>query len=125
MRFPFPLLPAESEMPDEWWNEAGMSSFTPPGPYRATAATHMIPLREIEPPFRLSEWQRDFHGFCRARMVRILTGFVADADIEPILLFSLPQLGSYLLPPFAIAFETGSTASMRRLLRALSLCWPF
>jgi hypothetical protein len=67
----------------------------------------MIPLHEIEPPFRLPEWQRDFHGFFRARMVLILTGFVADADIEPILLFSLPQLDSYLPAPFRYRVRDG------------------
>jgi hypothetical protein len=64
MRFLFPLLPAEFEIPDAWWNEAGMSSFTPSGPaYHSTAATHVIPLHVIEPPFRLPEWQRDFTAF--------------------------------------------------------------
>jgi hypothetical protein len=27
MRFPLPLFPAEFEIPDEWWAEAGMVGF--------------------------------------------------------------------------------------------------
>ena len=54
MRFAFPLLPAEFEIPDDWWIEAGMSNFTPDTlTYRSTAeATHTVALRDIEPPFR-------------------------------------------------------------------------
>ncbi len=93
MRFSYPLLPAEFEIPDDWWNEAGMNGFTPAGPSYASCdlATQIIPLREIEPPFRFPEHPKDFRGFDRTRLVLVLSGFVAGATIEPVPLAALPQ----------------------------------
>ena len=31
MRFPFPRFPADFELPDEWWSEAGMPGFARQG----------------------------------------------------------------------------------------------
>jgi hypothetical protein len=93
MRFPFPRLPGEFEIPDEWWAAAGMTGFTPSAPaYLSTdAGARVIPLREIEPPFRPPERPLDFRGFDRARMVRILSGFADGAGIEAVPLTELPQ----------------------------------
>jgi hypothetical protein len=92
MRFSFPRLPAEFEIPDDWWSEAGMTDFTRSTTcYLSTdATTRPIPLRDIEPPFREREFPHDFRGFDRARMVRILAGFVAGADIKAVSLIELP-----------------------------------
>ena len=66
MRFAFPLLPAEFEIPDEWRAESGMAGFTPTTrAYRSTTETQTIPLRDVEPPFRWPEHPRDYHGFGR------------------------------------------------------------
>jgi hypothetical protein len=71
MRFSFPRLPAEFEIPDEWLAEAGMTDFRPSTPaYLSTdPGARAIPLRDIEPPFRSPERPLDFRGFDQARMV--------------------------------------------------------
>ena len=78
MRFPFPCFPAEFELPDDWLAEAGFVGFKPRAEaFRSTeTATHAIPLRDIEPPFRYPEHPKDFRGFDRARMIKILAGIV-------------------------------------------------
>jgi len=108
MRFSFPCLPAEFEIPDEWLAEAGMTGFRPSAPaYRSTdAGARAIPLRDIEPPFRYPESPLDFRGFDRARMVRILSGFVDGDDIEPVPLMVLPQ-PEYLRAPFCYRVRNG------------------
>jgi len=92
MRFPYPCYPAEFEIPDEWWTEAGMSGFRPDSAsyLSSDAAAQIIQLRDIEPPFRFPEHPKDFRGFDRGRLVRILSGFVAGCAIEPVPLLALP-----------------------------------
>ena len=71
MRFPYPLFPAEFEIPDEWWTEAGMEGFMPTNQaYRATAGATLIRLCDIEPPFRSLTCPLDFHGLGRERLIR-------------------------------------------------------
>ncbi len=93
MRFPFPCFPAEFEIPDSWWVEAGMPGFTPQRKaYNSTTkATRVVSLRDIEPPFRFPEYPKDWRGFDRLRLVSILKGFVTDAQIEPVPLVALPD----------------------------------
>ena len=93
MRFPYPVFPAEFEIPDDWWREAGMAGFTPAGPSYLSSgqAVPIIQLREIEPPFRYPEHPKDFRGFDRSRLVRLLSGFVTGAAIEPVPLRVLPE----------------------------------
>ena len=108
MRFPFPLLPAEFEIPDDWWTEAGMTSFKPSGSaYRSTVAAKLVPLREIEPPFRFPERPLCWRGFDRARLISVLSGFVADAEIEPVPLFALPPLEFWEPAPFRYRVKDG------------------
>jgi hypothetical protein len=93
MRFSYPLFPAEFEIPDDWWSEAGMSGFTPSSEaYRSTASATLIPLRDIEPPFRAPECPKDFRGFERVRLLSDLNGIVTGAEIEPVPLLKLPSL---------------------------------
>ena len=55
------MLPAEFEIPDDWIAEAGIAGFVKTGEtYRSTPSATMIPLREIEPPFRHPEVLKDF-----------------------------------------------------------------
>jgi hypothetical protein len=108
MRFPFPRFPAEFEIPDEWWNEAGMLGFTPSAPaYRSTAeAARTVPLVDIEPPFRCPTVPKDFRGFDRRRMIDVLAGIAVDQALPPVPLLILPKrdnLGS----PFAFALING------------------
>lgn len=103
MRFPFPLLPAEFEIPDDWWVEAGMSNFTPNTlTYRSTAeAAHTVALRDIEPPFRWPEVPKDFRGFDRKRMIDVLSGIAMDVALPPLPLLVLPPLPDISRAPFS------------------------
>ncbi|CAB3775084.1 hypothetical protein [Paraburkholderia humisilvae] len=94
MRFRFPLLPAEFEIPDAWWSDAGMNAFCARTPaYRSALGAIAVPLREIEPPFRNPEAMRDWHGFDRERLVRILNGIAADTVIAPVPVSTLARTG--------------------------------
>jgi hypothetical protein len=93
MRFRFPLLPAEFEIPDAWWSDAGMTAFGPGAPsYRCTPHPNVIAvlLREIEPPFRNPGVLRDWQGFDRARMIRVLGGMATGAEMPPVPVVALP-----------------------------------
>jgi hypothetical protein len=102
MRFLFPRFPAEFEIPDDWWVEASMTGFTPlASAYRSTPeATCAVPLFDIEPPFRLPTVPKDFHGFDRERMIRLLRGMATDVVLPPVGLLILPPLADISVPPF-------------------------
>jgi hypothetical protein len=71
MRYPMPNYPCEFEIPDDWLTEAGIEGFTRTAPaYRSTPAAVAVPLREIEPPYRVPE--KDWRGFDRGRLVSVL-----------------------------------------------------
>jgi len=78
------------EIPDDWWAEAGMARFTRVRKSYRPAASELhlgfpvtlVAVAAIKPLHRAVSL--DFGGFERARMVRILQGFVADDAIEPI-----------------------------------------
>jgi hypothetical protein len=92
MRFRFPLLPAEFEIPDSWWADAGMAAFCPGAPsYRSTPDAVLVPLREVEPPFRRPEVMHDGQGFGRARMIRVLSAMVTGAEMPPVPVVALPS----------------------------------
>jgi hypothetical protein len=91
MRFPFPCLPAEFEIPDEWWQGAGMDSFLPAGlAFRSSADAQTVALRDIEPPFRFRECPLDWRGFSRHRFVLILRGIAAGDAIPAVPVVELP-----------------------------------
>ncbi|SAL67242.1 hypothetical protein AWB69_07688 [Caballeronia udeis] len=92
MRFRFPLLPAEFEIPDSWWADAGMAAFCPGAPsYRCTLDAIVVPLREIEPPFRNPEVMLDWCGFDRSRMIRVLSAMATGAEMPPDRVVALPS----------------------------------
>ena len=108
MRFRFPLFPAEFEIPDDWWREAGMNDFTLRGAaYRSRADATLILLRDIEPPFRLPEHALDFHGFRKDKMLPVLTGLAANAEIDPVPLLDLPLLDWPIAGPFRYRVQDG------------------
>jgi hypothetical protein len=54
MRFPMPNYPCDFEIPDDWLSDAGMGGFVPTAnAYRSIASAVLVPLREIEPPYRM------------------------------------------------------------------------
>jgi hypothetical protein len=107
MRFPFPRFPAEFEIPDAWWIEAGMYGFKPAGLAYRSPTAEMVALDDIEPPFRLLTAPLEWRGLDRARMVSILKGFVADAELPPISLLILPPLGDISAAPFTYRLLEG------------------
>ncbi|WP_156429878.1 hypothetical protein [Burkholderia sp. FL-7-2-10-S1-D7] len=91
MRFQFPVLPAEFEIPDSWWADGGMATFCPgSSSYRSSAEAVLVSLREVEPPFRNPEVIRDWRGFDRARMIRVLSGIANGAEMPPVPVVALP-----------------------------------
>jgi hypothetical protein len=91
MRAAMPNYPCDFEIPDEWWLAAGMQEFAPSRPaYRSTLGSRLVPLREIEPPLVEAARPRDWCGFDRGRMLRILDGFMTGAEMRPVPLLELP-----------------------------------
>lgn len=98
MRFAMPIYPCEFELPDEWLAEAGWLDDTgckifQPGTtaYCSTSDATPIELSLIEPLGRHHGYEKDFQGFDRERMVRILAGFVAGDLIEAPEAIELPE----------------------------------
>jgi hypothetical protein len=90
MRAAMPNYPCEFEIPDEWWDAAGMADFAASRPaYRSTTEATLVPLREIEPPHRDPTSPRDWCGFDRTRMLRILIGLRQGATMRPVPLLEL------------------------------------
>lgn len=72
-------------------SDAGMDDFARTAPaYRSTPAAVMVPLREIEPPYRTRETRKDWQGFDYARLISVLKGIATGAEIEPVPLLTLP-----------------------------------
>jgi len=91
MRFSMPHFPGEFEIPDDWLSEAGIVGFKPNDrAYRSTAGALLVPLTEIEPVARFVAYPKDFRGFDRVRLVRLLKGFVAGDEIEATEAIELP-----------------------------------
>jgi hypothetical protein len=89
MRFAMPIYPCEFELPDDWLAQAGWLDaaghriFLPTDiAYHSTPDATPIDLKLIEPLGRYHGYEKDFRGFDRARMVNILSGFVAGDTIE-------------------------------------------
>jgi len=81
----------EFEIADGWLTEAGFAaSATVSRHYRAPSnvAFEAVPLADIEPIRRQVEL--DGNGFCRRRLVQILKGLAADAELPPIQVHPLP-----------------------------------
>jgi hypothetical protein len=97
MHFRLPSFPCFFEIPDDWLDEAGMRGFSAvTSSYRSTEAG-LVSIEDIEPPRRLRTVPKDYRGFDRARMVSVLKGIVAGAEIEPVPLVSIPELDDRLV----------------------------
>jgi hypothetical protein len=91
MRYAMPNFPCEFEIPDEWLTEAGIAAFMPTTrAYRSSSDAVLVPLTDIEPPYRVLRVAKDWHGFDRSRFTSVLNGIVSAAEIEPVPLFELP-----------------------------------
>src|SRR5258708_5798374 len=108
MRFLMPNYPCEFELPDEWIAEAGMIGFVPKAAaYRSTADAVAVPLREIEPPYRVHAYPMDWRGFDRARFIDVLQGIVAVTEIEAVPLMELPAGDRLVLAPYRYRVRDG------------------
>jgi hypothetical protein len=101
-----PNYPCEFELPDEWWLAAGMESFTPAASaYRSTAASATILLRDIEPPPRATP--NDWRGFDRERLISVLSGIAAGADIPPVPVDELRPINDWSQQPYKYRVRDG------------------
>jgi hypothetical protein len=105
MRHPMPNYPCEFEIPDAWLAEAGMDGFTrSASAYRSTAVAVLVPLREIEPPYRVPEL--DWRDFDRSRLISVLKGIATGAEIAPVPLLQLPP-GDFPAAPYRYRVRNG------------------
>jgi hypothetical protein len=91
MRYAMPNFPSDFEIPDDWLADAGAVGFAPTmSAYRSSSDAVLVPLVDIEPPYRVSAVVKDWHGFDRPRFISVLKGIVTGAKIEPVPLLELP-----------------------------------
>ena len=77
--------PCEFEIPDDWWQVAGMRNFKPlASTYNASSAPEwpmiVVALTDVEPPHR----NPGVRWFDRDRMIQILDGFVNKGIVPAI-----------------------------------------
>src|SRR5688572_8418510 len=85
MRFPLPHNTQDFEIPDAWWSEAGMSSFTPTAAtYRASSdpqwPTMAVHILQVAPPNRAP----GVPSFAKERMVDVLRAIRESSPMPPI-----------------------------------------
>jgi hypothetical protein len=108
LRFSMPNFPCELELPDEWLTEAGLNGFMPTTlAYHSTSDAVLVPLREIEPPFRTPECSKDWRGFDRRRLLAALKGIVAKTEIEPVPLVKLSPRSQLVPAPYGYRVRDG------------------
>jgi hypothetical protein len=91
MRYAMPNLPGEFGIPDDWLTEAATTGFVRSArAYRASSDAILVPLTDIEPPYRVVRVAKDWRGFDRSRFISVLKGIVSAAEIEPVPLLELP-----------------------------------
>jgi hypothetical protein len=98
MRFAMPIYPCEFELPNDWlaqagWlDDSGRRIFQPASEaYPSTSDAQPINLKLIEPLGRHWGYEKDFRGFDRLRMVKILEGFIVGDVIEAPEAIELPD----------------------------------
>lgn len=107
-RFQMPNFPCEFELPDAWLTEAGMDAFQPSASaYASTPSAVLVALREIEPPYRAPGHPKDWRGFDRVRLISVLKGIAAGAEIEPVPLRRLPEEAFPDFAPYRFRVRNG------------------
>jgi len=81
----FSINRVDFEVPDEWWQETGMTGFRPHAvSYRPAVPEgreiSLVPIADFEPPRRSPPYPLLF----RTQSLGILRGFAADAAIPPV-----------------------------------------
>jgi hypothetical protein len=97
MLFAYPGFPAQFEIPDSWWREAGMINFTPSGPFYRTATPecYIVSLVEIKPILQSERPPLDFCGFREEALVRILAWIADGSEIPAVVLRKLSQSSAF------------------------------
>ncbi len=105
VRYSMPNYPCEFEIPDSWLVDAGIDGFAATAlAYCATVGAEPVPLREIEPPYRLITCPKDWRGFDRSRLTAILKKIAANAEIDPVKLLKLPA-AEFPPPPYRYSYR--------------------
>jgi hypothetical protein len=101
MIFQLPRYPGLFEIPNDWLEEAGMTGFSADtAAFRHTGDTKLIALADIAPPDRMKTTENDWRGFCRERMVRVMSG-IARGDVLPAVpLWRLPDEEFWTARPY-------------------------
>ena len=109
MRYPMPNHPCDFEIPDDWLREADILNFLPTSPaYHSEPDVVLVPLLDIEPPYRRHTVGKDWRGFDRGRLVSVLKGVATGAKIEPVPLRKLPEpIDWYDFQPYAYRVRDG------------------
>jgi hypothetical protein len=103
-----PNFPCEFEIPDAWLAEAGMQGFVPSASaFRSSAEAVLVSLAVIEPPVRFSAYPKDWRGFSRERMIRVLKWFVTGAEIEAVPLLKVSSADEVTRPQFQYRLRDG------------------
>ncbi len=73
------------EIPDAWWDAAGMSGFTPRARTYTVAPSQndpviVVPISDIAPPER----DPNVQGFCEERMIAVLRAFYSGTALPPV-----------------------------------------
>jgi hypothetical protein len=106
VRFSMPHHPCDFELPDDWWTEAGMPDFArKTDAYRSTAGALLVLLSDIEPIARAPE--KDWRGFERPRLIRILTRIATDSEIDPVPVDRLSSINDWSISPYKYRIRDG------------------
>jgi hypothetical protein len=97
MLFAYPRFPAQFEIPDDWWADAGMVGFTPSKPFYRTATPEcrLVSLVEIKPILQSQRPPLDFRGFRKEGLLLILAGIADDSEIPAVVLRKLGQSNDF------------------------------
>jgi hypothetical protein len=107
-RFAMPKSPCDFEIPDDWWREAGMEGFQPTGAcYAHAGIVATVSLLQVEPPTRNPDVRPEWRGFDRPRLISVLQGVVAGAELPPIPLEVIANGHEFPPAPFIYRVRDG------------------
>ncbi|MDD5273562.1 MAG: hypothetical protein PHU14_12690 [Methylovulum sp.] len=73
--------------------------------FQSTPEAMLIPLRDIDPPFRFPEHPNNCKGFNRDRMIYILNGISRGDKIKPVHLWKVPPPSHHEFFPCPIRYQ--------------------
>ena len=107
MRFQMPTYPCEFEIPDDWLADVSLPVFRGGhAAYQPAGAAVLIPLADIEPPYRVHAHPKDWRGFDRERFLAVLRRMVSGDEIDPVPVLELPA-EEIPTPPYRYRIRNG------------------